>query len=276
MSYLEAWRQLAASIQAFRTACELSTQFARINQVAWDTAPIGSFARRIVKALLVFGADNRHQLPLPVTQLVDSYKSRFSALESPPWSGNLTQTVCIEILSLETEISYLLSDSEQHLRVLSERAFQHLQRSIAADPEIRAKWLRAFGMGEVACERLGSLHLLSFGIFGFKVDGAGARTDLLFPERPIGREEAAFSEGLVLTEWKLARTASDAAELFRNAMHQAEQYADGILAGVELRRHRYLVVVSEHQVAVPLDGASGGVVYRNINIAVDPKTPSKS
>jgi hypothetical protein len=274
--YFDGWRHLAASIQAFRTTCELSTQFARINQVFWDTAPIESFARRIVKDLLVFGADNRHQLPIPVTELIDSFKLRFSKLESQTWNGNLTQSVSIEILSLETEISYLLADSEQHLRVLSERAFQHLQRSISADPEIREKWLRAFEIGEVACERLGSLHLLSFGIFGFKVDGVGARTDLLLPERPIGREEAAFSEGLVLTEWKLARKASDAAKQFQNAMHQAEQYVDGVLAGVELRRYRYLVVVSKQQLAVPPDGKRDGVVYRNINIAVDPETPSRS
>src|ERR1700722_9028346 len=46
------------------------------------------------------------------------------------------------------------------------------------------KSVQTTGAGSVACERLGAVHLLWHGIFAFKVDGSGARTDLIAPEQP--------------------------------------------------------------------------------------------
>ena len=52
---------------------------------------------------------------------------------------------------------------------ITERAFAHLQRSIIADDEIRKKWLSAFSDGETKCEKLGSVHLLSHGVWDLKL-----------------------------------------------------------------------------------------------------------
>jgi hypothetical protein len=78
-----------------------------------------------------------------------------------------------------------LSDVQESIRTYSERAFAHLQRSIVADEEIQRKWLCAFGKGEVACEKLGGVDLLSHGIWAFKVDARGARTDLVFQDSDV-------------------------------------------------------------------------------------------
>ena len=58
------------------------------------------------------------------------------------------------------------------LRARSERAFLHLRRLLAVDRDVRAKWKAAYEgkQGEVACEALGAVHLLSHGIYAFKVD----------------------------------------------------------------------------------------------------------
>lgn len=52
-------------------------------------------------------------------------------------------------------------------------------------------------------------------------------------------------------------------------------YALGVLAGTELTRVRYAVLVSLADIAVPDDAIEGDVTYSHINIAVAPKTPSQ-
>ena len=44
----------------------------------------------------------------------------------------------------------------------------------------------------------------------------------------------------------------------------------------ELASYRYLVMVSKDVIDMPVDVREGDVIYRYINIAVDPFTPSKS
>jgi hypothetical protein len=102
------------------------------------------------------------------------------------------------------EFEYLIRDASVIARRQSERAFQHLQRSIVADPSVRAAWETAFTTkGEVECERLGAAHLLLHGIWAFKVNATGERTDLVFPERSVVDDEVArVADALVLTEWK--------------------------------------------------------------------------
>jgi hypothetical protein len=141
--------------------------------------------------------------------------------------------------AFETEMTYLLSDVRESIRARSERAFSHLQRLIVVDEDLRAKWQKAFEAGEVACERLGAVHLLLHGIWAFKVDAAGARTDLVFQE-PIGDPTSAqrYSEGFVLTEWKKAGAAGEAERRFEEARNQARRYTQGPLASTELLSYR--------------------------------------
>ncbi len=108
-----------------------------------------------------------------------------------------------------------------------------------------------------------------------KLGPLSTRTDLVFPDKSVGSEAARFAEGLVLTEWKVAADAGQAATRFKEAKAQAERYSCGLLAGVELAGYRYLIVITRKQVDVPIDSRDGSVTYRQINIAVDPATPSK-
>lgn len=167
-----------------------------------------------------------------------------------------------------------IADSEAVGRAAAVRAFSHLQRSIVADAEIAKKWRQAHQKGEVRCESLGAVHLLAHGIWAFKVNAAGERTDLVFNE-PIDLRavEQASPTALVLTEWKAGK-AADAARLFAEARHQAKLYAAGSLASYELSATRYAVVVTDNRASHD-DVEDGGVTYRYVNIAVIPKTPSK-
>jgi hypothetical protein len=79
----------------------------------------------------------------------------------------------------------------------------------------------AYDKGEVACEQLGSLVLLSQGIHAFKVDAIGARTDLVFSEPSDESFLFRGVEGLVLTEWKVA-TDANALARFKAAQKQAD------------------------------------------------------
>lgn len=82
----------------------------------------------------------------------------------------------------------------------------------------------------------------------------------------------------MLTEWKVATDDAEAAVKFRQARSQADLYRDGVLAGVELRGYRYLIVVSLKELsssAIPADDTVSGVTYRHVNIVVDPDSPSR-
>jgi hypothetical protein len=178
--------------------------------------------------------------------------------------------------AFETEMSFLLADVQEIIRSRGARAFEHLQRSIVADVEIGRKWRAAFAAGEPACEALGAMQLLAHGIWAFKVNAAGERTDLVYQETALdtARVQAA-AEGLVLTEWKKCSYSRDAAALYEGARMQAERYAQGSLAEIELAGYRYLVLVSRKRISERVDQQVGSVLYRHVNIAVDPDTPSR-
>ena len=179
-------------------------------------------------------------------------------------------------IGFETEMSFILSDVQESIRAISERAFSHMRRSIVADSDFRAKWNKAYKHGEVACEKLGAVHLLLHGIWAFKVDATGARTDLVYQEPPtdlINLQK--YAEGIVLTEWKKANRGDNSQRRFKEARLQASSYAQGALSGIELTNYRYAVVVSYEDIEVPEDMREGNVVYRHINIPVAPRPPSQ-
>jgi hypothetical protein len=185
----------------------------------------------------------------------------------------------VNATAFEAEMSFLLADAQEIIRARSERAFLHLQRLLAVDADARSKWKAAFEAerGEEACEKLGAVHLLWHAIFAFKVDATGARSDLVFSE-PVDVSTAVQRgiEGFVLTEWKVADN-RNATRRFEEARRQAELYQKGPLVGTELATYRYAVVVSLTDLPnrlVPDDVEIGGVIYRHINIAIEPRTPS--
>ncbi len=200
--------------------------------------------------------------------------------ERPYTSGNAPLQLAAAaspVIFLASQISYLLSDNKQAIRNLTERAFLHLQRTIAVQESARKEWTNAFSKGETACEGLGANHLLLFGILAFKINAAGARTDLVFQE-PIKTSDVSRSaEGLVLTEWKVVKEEAETDRKAQEAIEQTKLYTDSALAGIELRNYRYIVLVSANQLlALPEDQIGDNVTYRHINIAINPLTPSQA
>jgi len=119
----------------------------------------------------------------------------------PPLRDEAVFSAVFHLCTFASEMVAILADVQLPLRALSERAFQHLQRLIVVDDEVRRKWQAAFAKGEVECEKLGAVHLLGHGIWAFKIDASGGRTDLVYQE-PAGNliKEQQYAEGFVLTE----------------------------------------------------------------------------
>ncbi len=140
------------------------------------------------------------------------------------------------------------------------------------------KWTDAFEQkGEVECEALGAVHLLMHGIWAYKTSATGERTDLVLGTHLVVDERVVESaQGLVLTEWKLVgkNLAPDAQA--RAAKSQAARYAEGILAGFELKSDRYLVLVGKDEFTAPADEIVDGIRYKVIPIILNRKPPSKT
>jgi len=186
------------------------------------------------------------------------------------------QFALTSLAAFQSEFSYIIADTQAVALRITERAFAHLQRSIIADDEIRKKWLSAFSDGEPKCEKLGSLHLLSHGVWAFKANAEKGRTDLILNE-PLSDTSMIekSSTALVLTEWKVIRQSNELDAKIREAHEQTKIYAAGILSGIELVNYRYLVMISKKSMKMPSDLIDGNVTFRHINLPVDPDTPSK-
>ena len=284
MTYLDQWRALSSRIRGLMKAGHLHAQYLAVRSS--DSYGRGKRLReqseRVLTALQAFRASFHQVLPPLAVTAIDEFVARNSTLinDTTGTSDSLQERVwaaLVLLAALETEISFLLSDVQESIRARSERAFSHLQRSIVVDEDIREKWRKAFEDGEVACEKLGAVHLLLHGIWAFKVDAAGARTDLVFQE-PAGDIAAAqrCADGLVLTEWKKAAEDGQSGQRFDEARVQAHRYAQGPLAATELAGYRYAVVVSRSRVDIPDDVREGGVIFRHVNVAVAPRAPSRA
>jgi hypothetical protein len=235
-------------------------------------------ARRIFEEVVAFHERYAGVLPSAASDAIGRFVSSATRLMT---GGDVTKLEGLKarlalLAVFRAELAYHLSDQAAVARRLSERAFQHLQRRIVADPTEHARWAEAFKQGETACEKLGAAHLLWHGLWGFKVSGAGEATDLIFGEPIDVTAVQSAAEALVLTEWKLVRQPSQATSQAQQAHAQASRYARGVLGGLELRDYRYLVIVSEDFVDLPEDFTEDDVRYRHVNIAVSPKSPSKS
>jgi hypothetical protein len=282
VSYLDEWRALSSRIHGIVKSGDLHARFLAINSS--DTYGRSKRLREhCAKALLTlekFAHSNGGQVPASVVQAVNNFIGRHKTLftDESGTSDSIDQRVWAALVLLggiESEISFLLSDTQEAIRNRAERAFAHLQRSIVADPDMRAKWIRAFNEGEVSCEKLGGAQLLAHGIFAFKAHAEGERTDLVFQDVLGNFSDQSYAEGLVLTEWKKAAEGKDIERQFSAARSQANRYASGSLGGIELSQYRYLVVISKDFGPRVPNSTTDGVTYRHINIAVDPSPPSR-
>lgn len=285
MTYLDQWKALSARIRGLVQAGQLHAQYLTVRSSdAYGRAKrLREQAASVLTSLEALRDRFRISLPPAAVAAIDDFISKTgnlvrSTIDYPDLRDESAWAAVVMLATLETEISFILSDVQQSIRARSERAFAHLQRSIVADSDIRNKWQAAFKDGEVACERLGAVHLLLHGIWAFKVNAAGERTDLVFqePAADPGPEQH-YADGLVLTEWKTLAAGDRAVDKrFAEARDQAHRYAHGALAGNELTAYRYSIVVSNRYVTPPADLTRDAIVYRHINIAVDPLPPSRS
>lgn len=282
MSMREDWDAIAARIRGVASAANHYRQSRMIQDHDNFAAEAGLRAQcaSILEIIEEFRAAYRTSLRPEIIHCIDRLAGSSAANYAKPRNDHFTEGTAMFVVPFELfegEVTYLLADNQQHLRLRTERALMLLQRQLTVDEEIRGKWKRAVER-EVPCERLGAVHLLSQGIYGFKAVAPGAATDLILPELPDEREIMRAAEGLVLTEWKWL-TEADALQLFAVAREQAHLYGRGILAGAELRSYRYLIGVSLAELpldCVPKDLVIDDVTYRHINVVIDPDVPSKA
>lgn len=283
MNWHTEWKAISDRISGLSTAGQIFLRF--YSSRASDS--YGSIkkellpqAQNVFKSIEQFLEVSEAHLPITAAdcakRFIESKKTLFFA--NNPGDYPRLQAVLVSLLSFQTEFTYQVSDVSVFTRRLVERAFTHLNRSIIADATIKEKWKAAYSQGEASCEKLGAAHLLLHGIWAFKASAEGERTDIVLgePLKDLSQVENT-AEAMVLTEWKLVKDSkSELEEKTSQALKQAKRYSAGILAGFELASYRYLVIISKDVLEMPQDIRGDDTIYRYINVAVDPKTPSKS
>ncbi len=281
------WRAISASIVSLIDAGHFLVASAQVR----SDDPYQARKVLAVQAQEIFGLIDgfrrkySSQLPRLAQQRLQAFYDRNASIFG---SGDITrgnadvqfyglQLYIALLSSFKAEFTFLLSDGKEVLaRSLVDRAFLHLQRCIVADPGFARRWQEAFGHHETACEKLGGIHLLQFGIYAFKAQAVGEQTDLVLGTKlQITPEIERATEALVLTEWKLVKDPKDRDAKIEEAYREAKIYAAGSLGGFELESHRYLVMVSSDALEMPDDRQDGPILYHHKNIAVSPGEPSR-
>jgi hypothetical protein len=278
MTLLTEWAAISARVRRLEglTRLYIEAGAARSSTLLPVMQPLWGNAVGLKKEITAFIERHCNTLTQIAVSVASDYLERKPHYSSDrPTYGGLTESV-IAVCSFESEFSHLISDRGETVKRITERAFLHLSRSLVVDEQLRARWIAALESHETQVEKLGGVHLLLHGIWGFKIDAHGERTDLVLSE-PIREYDQVerSAEGLVLTEWKAYRSQGDANTLWQNARGQAMLYAGGCLAATELGDTRYLVLVSRARVEEPGNLVQNGITYRHINIALDPGPPSR-
>jgi hypothetical protein len=273
------WQSIDARIVGLRTTLSMMVSVSGMNGFNYEgmiLALVRPIVVEVARSLRLFRDAYFSVLPsVAIPPLIRGLeKSPMTGIDLPSWQSVIVATV--ELVGLQAEVSAALVDPEAIGRQRAERAFEHLSRSIVVDDEYRERWTIAFSRGEVACERLGAVHLLLHGIWAFKSDSIGERTDLVLQERLAITRTVDSSEALVLTEWKLARESDEVPFKAEESQRQAAIYSGSSLAATELATIRYVVLVTRRRAVMPADVTDGRKAYRFVNLAVSPDTPSEA
>jgi len=274
------WRKLVARIEGLVEASDFLLGTFRNNREDPDSVVRRSVLPQLqeLKTLLgEFKSAYGEVLPAEASSYLAEFLSGWTLPQATAPGSELRILRAIVPLALFCgTFEFLADDVEAEARTLTELAFEHLKRRLAVDATEREKWKNAF-KHEVKCEKLGAVHLLSHGIWAFKVSNSAAATDLVYAE-PIddfARTIRRTARALVLTEWKVVRNRSELKIKADEARRQAKLYSGGILADLELKTTRYVVLVSEPSMKAPLDEKDGLVRYRHINLPIEGLTPSE-
>lgn len=277
MLWVDEWVALSARVDAAVEVFRMISMAPAFKSIA-DNEVLTPECQKLYVLLADFHRRFETQLPPGATAALKEFfttqEDNFNVNPTNRYPGVF---LCTVLGSLRAQVDYFLADKQVRARRAVERAFTHLQRSLMADEEMQRKWHKAFGMprAEEACEKLGAVHLLLHGIWAFKADAAGGKTDLILGGNVKEEDAVRAADAMALTEWKMVRKGEDPAKKATEAFHQAEQYTHGALAGFELSTYRYLVLVSEDVLpALPPTPAAEGRIYEVRNIAVAPSTPS--
>ena len=277
MTWLSEWRALAARSEGLFSTNDILLRARAINPHDLSGGVMYPFVKpaleRLIAAIGGFHDAYGDTLPGQASAVLAGFLERARGLSLSSMDILGLAQVTATIHALKVELDYYFSDGEVAARRLVERAFLHLQRSLAADEGLRQRWIAA--KGEVGCEKLGALHLLAHGVWAFKADAVGARTDLILGT-PLSQDEPRASdvEALVLTEWKLAKATTDIRGKMDEAHKQLALYHRGALGGFELSTRRYVVMVVDQHTDLPDDHDEGGVLCRHVLLARSGETPS--
>lgn len=281
MTWFDSWRRLAGRIQGLTGAT--NTLLATFQVDRSDPANIVRNTilpelQQLNNGLREFHSTYGDLLPPLAAQALASYLERSSTtVQAIPGQEVRSLQTVVPLSVFCSEFEYLLRDVEAEARTLTELAFEHLRRMIEVDQATRSRWTDAFDSRETDCEKLGAVHLLSHGIWAFKVSGGGAATDLVFPDQSLEEETRmirATARVLVLTEWKLVKDVRKVEAKAKEARTQAQRYSRSLLADLELKTTRYVVLVTKRQLEAPVDLVDGPVTYRHIVLPTAPEVPS--
>jgi hypothetical protein len=286
MTWLEQWRALAARIEGLIRAGEFLVSVFYVNGsddfevVRKSFIPELADVSREIEHLGQIYADD---LPPKASEALQKYIAlqhnitQIWSQEARKITGRVDVQALAFLASFRSQFEYLIRDSETEGRNLTALAFEHIRRQLVVDEDVRTKWLRAFDTHETACERLGAVHLLSHGIWAFKVLAPGGATDLVFGD-PVEQHSEIVrrtARALVLTEWKRVKRSDEIAAKAREGRDQAAIYSGGVLGDAELKRTRYVVLVCELDLTPPDDVVVGTFTYRHVILPVSPKDPSQ-
>ncbi|MGA6828580.1 hypothetical protein ACO9S2_13325 [Nitrospira sp. NS4] len=279
MTWLEQWRDLAGRIDGLIRSGEFLVSAFRVNSADAFSVVRKSLLpelKAIIAEIDHLGKTYASELPQQALVALQQYVAQ-------GWGKSFNDgAVDIQTLaplaSFRSQFDYLIRDTESDGRSLTELAFEHLRRQLVVDEDIRKKWQLAFKRHETACERLGAVHLLSHGIWAFKIVAPGGATDLVFgdPVKQHAEVMTRTARALVLTEWKLIKRPDEIATKAQEARDQAAIYSGGMLGDAELKRTRYIVLVSEADLVPPEDVSVGTVTHRHILLPTSPKSPSRT
>jgi hypothetical protein len=278
MNWITKWRAISAHILSLGEAGNYLLQafqandgnYGGVNLVLRELEQIG-------RELQAFFNEYASQLPPFAAEYLrdrlEQYQALTHGLDQAPSSGRIQGVAAV--LMIRAHFEFLIHDTEIEGRNATELAFEHLRRLIVVNAKIREEWAEAFKQREERSESLGAVHLLSHGIWAFKVTGSGAATDLVYREplvqSPILQRTA---RALVLTEWKKATDDSTARAQSESAVAQARLYAGGVLGDIELKRTRYIIIVSPHLLGTLPDVERDGITYRHVMISLSQEQPS--
>lgn len=275
MLWYSEWQNISARVESLSQVTHpffASVQSAGSDYHGVSNSSIIPSAKSIKESVESFLTTHTSTLPAEVKSRIDDFIKTYNRSSFTGIAGAGSAIVMLSVL--RTDVDYLLKDVEFEIATRTEFSFKHLQRLLVADEPSKASWQSAFDAGETKLENLGSVHLLSHRLWAFKAHGVGERTDLLIPEPVDVNAVSLTGSSLILTEWKKINSQSEVAEKAKFALTQAKRYGVGVLNGTELKRTRFLVLVSQDHLSMPSNETDGGVLYKYINIAVKPTSPS--